>query len=51
MDEFERENLLIMKMKSKKLTNLPLRNKRNKNLDNLPTYLRDLFNTQIKYHG
>jgi hypothetical protein len=51
MDEFERENLLIMKMKSKKLTNLPLRNKRNKNLDNLPTYLRELFNTQIKYHG
>ena len=51
MDEFERENLLILKMKSKKLANIPLRNKRNKNLDNLPTYLRELFNTQIKYHG
>ena len=51
MDEFERENLLIIKMKNKKLPNQHLRNKRNKNLDNLPTYLRDLFNTQIKYHG
>jgi len=51
MDEFERENLLIIKMKNKKLPNQHLRNKRNKNLDSLPTYLRDLFNTQIKYHG
>ncbi len=51
LDEFEKENMLIKKMKSKKLPNQPLRNKRNKNLDNLPTYLRDLFNTQIKYHG
>lgn len=51
MNEFERENMLIIKMKNKKLPSQHLRNKRNKNLDNLPSYLRDLFNTQIKYHG
>lgn len=51
MDEFEKENILITKMKSKSYINNTMRNKRNKNLDNLPQYLRDIFNNQIKYHG
>jgi hypothetical protein len=51
MDEFEKENMLITKMKSKRYINNTMRNKRNKNLDNLPQYLRDIFNNQIKYHG
>lgn len=51
MDEFEKENMMITKMKSKRYINNTMRNKRNKNLDNLPQYLRDIFNNQIKYHG
>ena len=50
-DQFERENMIINKMMTQRSENHMMRNKRNKNLDNLPQYLRDLFNTQIKYHG
>ena len=51
MDEFEKENMMITKMKTQRCVNRTMRNRRNKNLDNLPQYLRDLFNNQIKYHG
>ena len=50
-DQFERENMLIAKLMSQKGGSNVMRNKRNKNLDKLPQYLRDLFNSQIKYHG
>ena len=51
MDEFEKENMMITKMKTQRCVNRTMRSRRNKNLDNLPQYLRDLFNSQIKYHG
>lgn len=51
MDEFEKENMMITKMKTQRYVNHTMRNRRNKNLDNLPQYLRDVFNNQIKYHG
>ena len=51
MDEFEKENMMITKMKTQRYVNRTMRNRRNKNLDSLPQYLRDLFNNQIKYHG
>ena len=50
-DQFEKENILITKMMTQRGGSHFIRNKRNKNLDNLPQYLRDLFNSQIKYHG
>lgn len=51
MDEFEKENMMIKKMKTQRYVNHTMRSRRNKNLDNLPQYLRELFNNQIKYHG
>ena len=51
MDEFEKENLYITKLKCQRSLNNTLRNRRNKNLDNLPEYLKEKFNNQIKYHG
>ena len=50
-DQFEKENILITKMMTQRGGSHFIRNKKNKNLDNLPQYLRDLFNSQIKYHG
>ena len=51
LDEFEKENIIINKLKTQRYTSHPLRNKRNKNFDILPQYLKDKFNNQIKYHG
>lgn len=51
MDEFEKENMMITKMKTQRYVNHTMRSRRNKNLDNLPQHLRDVFNNQIKYHG
>ena len=51
MDEFEKENMMIKKLKTQRYVNHTMRSRRNKNLDNLPQYLRDVFNNQIKYHG
>jgi len=51
LDEFEKENLLITKLKTQRYVSHVTRNKRNKNLDNLPDYLKEKFYNQIKYHG
>ena len=51
LDEFEKENILINKLKTQRYISHIHRNKRNKNLDILPQYLKDKFNNQIKYHG
>lgn len=51
LDEFEKENLLINKLKTQRYNSYVHRNKRNRNLDILPQYLKDKFNSQIKYHG
>ena len=51
LDEFEKENFIINKLKTQKHISHVARNKRNKNLDNLPDYLREKLDSQIRYHG
>ena len=51
MDEFEKENLLISKLKKQKYISPNSIKKRNKNFDILPQYLKDKFINQLKYHG
>ena len=51
LDEFEKESLLINKLKKQKYISHTTINKRNKNLDILPEYVKDKFNNQFKYHG
>lgn len=51
LDEFEKENMIINKLKTQRYISHVTRNKRNKKLDILPQYLKDKFNNQIKYHG
>ena len=51
LDEFEKENLLINKLKKQKYHSHTTINKRNKNLDILPDYIKDKFNKQFKYQG
>jgi hypothetical protein len=51
LDDFEKENLIINKLKTQRHISHVQRNKRNKNLDNLPDYIREKFDNQIKYHG
>ena len=50
LDEFEKENIIINKLKTQRYVS-QTRNKRNKNFDILPQYLKEKFNNQIKYHG
>ena len=51
LDEFEKENLLISKLKKQKYISPNSIKKRNKNFDILPQYLKDKFMNQLKYHG
>ena len=51
LDEFEKESLLINKLKKQKYISHTTVNKRNKNLDILPEYVKDKFNRQFKHHG
>lgn len=51
LDEFEKENIIINKLKTQKYISHVSRNRRNRNLDMLPQYLKDKFINQIKYHG
>lgn len=51
LDEFEKENIIINKLKKQKYISHSTINKRNKNFDILPQYLKDKFSNQFKYHG
>ena len=50
LDEFEKENILIAKLKKQKYISPNSIKKRNKNFDILPQYLKDKFINQLKYH-
>ena len=51
LDEFEKENIIINKLRKQKYIAHSQINKRNKNFDILPQYLKDQFSNQFKYHG
>ena len=51
LDEFEKENLLINKLKRQKYISHTSLMKRNKNFDILPQYLKDRLNAQSKFNS